>query len=328
MPWWRVLMLALGLFVLPACWEASKGDDPALVASGTAGGGGTGGGPGDDDDDDDDGDHGGGWHGGHGGGHNHHGHDDDDDDDRVVAGWFASAEPNQPDGIVIVLQGTSFVAYNRDVDGVRRWTSSDARTWTADAHVILDPAVVPDTVLVHDGTWWMWYTRQGARPSIGLATSSDGLSWTLRDGLLEGGPPGAWDALGVRRPSVLFDGTRFRMIYTGLRDGAVPLGSAGYAESPDGVNWARHPGPVLQSPCSVNDAWMIRDGEVFRLWYDCRPVRAPAIHQATSVDGMRWTDDGVVLTSDGTRPDYERPFVMRLDGRLRMWLRYGMCAEF
>lgn len=322
MPSWRLLTLALSFLVLPACWEASDDEDPALVSSG---GSGT---PGrdpddkdhDDDDDDDDGDDG--WHSGGGEGHDN----DTPGHDHLVAGWFETLNADRPEGLVVVQEGDRFVAFNRESDGVRRWTSSDARTWSFEEVVVLDASVVPGSVLVRDGAWRMWYTREGARPSIGYATSLDGRTWTLRDPVLEGGPPGAWDALGVRRPSVLFEDGRYRMIFTGLRDGFVPFGAAGYAESPDGLHWSRHPGPVLESAESVNDAWLLRDSGTLRLWYDTRPGRAPSIVQASSVDGLHWSIDGVVLRSDGVLPDREQPTVIRLDGGLRMWLRWGVEA--
>lgn len=78
-------------------------------------------------------------------------------------------------------------------------------------------AVGAPCVLAGGGApYTMWYTgrsQDGAGGGIGLATSSDGISWTKHavNPVLEAGAPGAWDALGVGDPSVLYDGTRYTM---------------------------------------------------------------------------------------------------------------------
>ena len=95
----------------------------------------------------------------------------------------------------------------------------------------------------------MYYTcagtlerREGVRTRICLATSEDGIEFTLHPAspVLEGGPPGAWDSLQVETVFVLVDGDEFKMYYNGyntedpdefLTDNTKHMGAIGLAVS-------------------------------------------------------------------------------------------------
>jgi len=134
-------------------------------------------------------------------------------------------------------------------------------------------------VLKKDGVYHMWYSGQSPErgPShawIFHASSVDGYEWIRDPGNPVLGAEGAWERLGVMCPHVIWDESRslYRMWYSGMGDAGrmYEPDSIGYAESPDGINWARpHRNPVFsaseENPCDslrvtacqviVKDAW-------------------------------------------------------------------------
>jgi len=125
-------------------------------------------------------------------------------------------------------------------------------------------------------------------------------SWTKHPGnpVLARGAPGEWDGGTAGFPVVLFDGATYRMWYSGGRSTTVE--DIGYATSPDGVTWTKHPGnPVLvRGPAGAWDAavmWPIAvvfHGAFYHLWYSAFALPGQAVEQqgyATSPDGVTWT---------------------------------------
>lgn len=157
--------------------------------------------------------------------------------------------------------------------------------------------------VIRDSTGYkMYYAgfRVSTDHSIGLATSSDGITWTKYPGnpILDGGPPGAWDSLKVTTASVYFDGATYLMWYTG-ENGSRP--AIGLAASTDGVNWTKYAGnPILA--VGPSGAWddefvacpkVVKVGGMFHMFYDgngsAPGTNAARIGYAFSSDGMHWT---------------------------------------
>jgi predicted GH43/DUF377 family glycosyl hydrolase len=100
------------------------------------------------------------------------------------------------------------------------------------------------SVLFHEDMFHMWYA--GARNTvelwqIGHATSADGISWQRN----ESNPvmtPSGWESPRNQDPNVLFLEDTFHMWYSG---GEIFAWKIGYANSENGVNWIKHPEPVL-----------------------------------------------------------------------------------
>ncbi|HEU4382377.1 MAG TPA: hypothetical protein VFR85_02645, partial [Anaeromyxobacteraceae bacterium] len=117
------------------------------------------------------------------------------------------------------------------------------------------------------GTVWLYYGGSDAAPEdpncaagindthwrIGLARSTDGVSFTRVQGAATGGAvldigaPGQFDSFLAYRPFVLKDGATYRMWFNGstmpFNCPAGTLANArriGYAESSDGVQWTKH----------------------------------------------------------------------------------------
>jgi predicted GH43/DUF377 family glycosyl hydrolase len=137
----------------------------------------------------------------------------------------------------------------------------------------------PDVLFIN-GVYHMWYSgSDGTYTQIGHATSQDGMIWekdTLNP-VLKVGVPGSWDYVMSIQPSVLFDGTTYRMWYSG--GGGSFLWSIGYASSSDGIHWTKDStnNPVLESGLSGSwDDTFVglcvvifdnTDSTRFKMWY-------------------------------------------------------------
>ncbi len=157
-----------------------------------------------------------------------------------------------------------------------------------------------EPVVIFDGArYHMWYdgTSQSETSfATGYATSSDGITWTKYAGnpVLQGGPAGSWDDQGGFPSTVLFDGTSFKMWYTGSDGNRFRFG---YATSSDGIQWTKHANnPILDvGTLGTWDSDILFlpdvhfDGTTYHMWYDGFP--GPGIGHATSSDGVRWGKD-------------------------------------
>jgi predicted GH43/DUF377 family glycosyl hydrolase len=163
-----------------------------------------------------------------------------------------------------------------------------------------------DVVRVGD-EFWMYHTVGDEPYRIGLATSTNGLTWTeVGDGVVFEAEPGVqrWDAGGVFSPAVLYDAATgtFEMWYTGEAIGADNYGLGfGYATSPDGVNWTR----ALDDPVITHGAlgmWneerigpldVVKVDGVYYLYYTATtllPTFQRQIGCAASLDGIHWQE--------------------------------------
>ena len=208
-----------------------------------------------------------------------------------------------------------------------------------------DAGVVDHSEVIFDGlTYHMWYAGGLAvhETDIGYATSTDGVTWTKYAGnpVLLRGKLGEWDAGSLQPGAVLWDGATYRMWYgAGLVPGTWPTG---YATSPDGVTWTKHPdNPVL--PVGDAGSWdssnalitaVVADGGGFRAWYwGYVTLNWMSIGYATSPDGVTWTKyAGNPVFWPRTR-GWDRlvvafPMVVKDGGVYRMWYTGGNCDGF
>ncbi len=194
-----------------------------------------------------------------------------------------------------------------------------------DDHSISNPSVL------FDGTEYkMWFTGFNGSMRIGYATSKDGVHWTKysQNPVLDLGPEGSWDAQHVANPSVLFDGTEYKMWYTGLNMRM----RIGYATSKDGIHWTKHPeNPVLDvgawETCPDSDIWspsvLFLAGE-YKMWFTGFDGRMK-IGYATSKDGVHWVKyTAHPVLEPGTWGAWDdrgvwSPCVLFLAGEYKMW---------
>ena len=194
-------------------------------------------------------------------------------------------------------------------DRIHLATSTDGTTWKPRGVVFAPEGInhVNDpSVVILNGKFYMYYTRAsvGVTDCIGLATSNDGRMWLDRGPIILPREKPAWDSLLVGRPSVTYDGNRFRLWYdgradlpTGAPDRTAPKSSTsqryvGYAESKDGISWKRHDGYVF-----TNDAGGVHvsrvDGQYVMLIESRRGTE-----WASSDDGISWKDEGLLVVKD------------------------------
>jgi predicted GH43/DUF377 family glycosyl hydrolase len=220
-------------------------------------------------------------------------------------------------GSVIVVDGTYHLYYAGQAVGtpilesyeIGHATSSDGVVWEIDpANPVLtrgaagewDSETVTTPAVIHDASEFrMWYGGGvDGQWRVGYATSADGSTWTKLDGnpIMDVGPEGSFDDLGLWPGTVIFDGALYRMWYTGQRDvGADDYDwRIGFAESEDGLSWSRNPDPVVD-PGSGWDGWQVYapavylDGSTYQMWYSAHSGSDVAIGYAVSPDGLQWT---------------------------------------
>lgn len=151
-----------------------------------------------------------------------------------------------------------------------------------------------DGSVLHDGSkfhvWFSWRDNK----SIGYCTSEDGVHWDVSREPVLAPRSGQWDA-DVNRPSVIRDGERLIMWYSGALKGRMLIGMA---ESTDGIAWRRRDQPVLtpeaawekqavMCPCVLREE---AGGKVvYKMWYSGGETYEPdALGYATSNDGVEW----------------------------------------
>ncbi len=172
------------------------------------------------------------------------------------------------------------------------------------------------SVLYNGSHYLMWYfgtndAGWNTNFSIGLATSTDGISWTeYSANPLLNFTEGTWEDQ-VRGMSVVYENGVYKMWYTGLTDTNL-FAAIGFANSTDGIAWSKYSGnPVI--PTVINgpdvdeaaDPTVLHIADTYHMWYTLGYYRSASgkwlynVSYATSPDGLAWTKRGVVLSSDG-----------------------------
>ncbi len=109
------------------------------------------------------------------------------------------------------------------------------------------------------------------------------------------GVAGQWDNGAVLWPAVIKDGDTLRMWYAGS-DALLGLGAVkiGYAWSLNGITWYRSSkNPVFAAELfweagNVVCPTVIKDGNIFKMWYGAAGVPPRIVGYATSTDGINW----------------------------------------
>ncbi|MCA9772418.1 MAG: hypothetical protein KC466_08415 [Myxococcales bacterium] len=130
----------------------------------------------------------------------------------------------------------------------------------------------------------LYYAVNGAR--IELATSADGITWTITGGVLEATE--AWEGGRVSGPAIIRRGAEFLLYYEG-GDGA----GIGLATSSDGVNFVKSAANPLLAPAAAWEQGRIGDPSVafdfdggLQMVFDGAGGRG--LGAARSIDGVAW----------------------------------------
>jgi predicted GH43/DUF377 family glycosyl hydrolase len=218
-------------------------------------------------------------------------------------------------------------------------TSPDGRQWARanggdpvltgtsgafDEHGVSGPDVVYDASAAPP--YRMYYAGRGAVfGAIGMATSSDGVTWTKHDddatpaptdAVLEHGEAGSADSFAAADPSVIRDGATWKLWYTGDDSSKKRIA---YATSPDGVAWTKG-GKVIapEDPgANANYSFGAFAPSVFKLADDSYRMLLTGrklvsgttfqtkIMDATSQDGIEWTAPSPALNPSGTSTKFD-----------------------
>lgn len=150
-------------------------------------------------------------------------------------------------------------------------------------------------VIKREDGYHMWYTGQTSdRSRIGYARSSEGRSWRRMSASPALSPERPWEKVAVMCPHVLWDERSglYRMWYSG--GGQYEPDAIGYATSPDGMVWSKHPNPVFMP--SAESGWeshkvtacqVLRQGGWYLMFYiGFRDEDRACIGLARSRDGV------------------------------------------
>lgn len=128
--------------------------------------------------------------------------------------WYAGDYDSANRGRIGHATSTDGIIWDKDDSYVLDWGTSGA--WddrSIGYHTVLFDSTDPDA------PYKMWYSGySGGLPwEIGYATSLDGTNWTRdpENPVLNAGAPGVWDSRLVINPTVLLDGTGYKMWYEG-----------------------------------------------------------------------------------------------------------------
>ncbi|MCP4539909.1 MAG: DUF1565 domain-containing protein, partial [Chloroflexi bacterium] len=214
------------------------------------------------------------------------------------------------------------------MDGSNSRTVGDWDSW------VMQSAVISDST-----EYKMWFDGMNLlnKIQVGLATSSDGISWTKypANPVLTG-TAGAWDESGEHGPFVLKEDGVYKMWYEGNNGNVRQLG---YATSTNGIYWNKYPGnPVLEAgpegfdQDTAGHGSVLNDRGTYKLWYYAGGDQGAIIAYATSPDGINWTKQGPVLkpASAGSWDDkaLSGPSVLKLNSTYWMWYAAGGSQEF
>ena len=151
-------------------------------------------------------------------------------------------------------------------------------------------------VCIHNNLWYMWYTgMNNAESRIGLAVSKDGINFkrSLHNPVLL--PELDFENKSVMNPCVLWDEQKnlFRMWYSAGEKYEPDV--ICYAESKDGVSWAKNTAPVLTKGLEVYDKYKVGGCDVHKTangyvmyFIGYQNIDNARICKATSKDGINW----------------------------------------
>ncbi|MDO8684182.1 MAG: hypothetical protein Q7N50_11945 [Armatimonadota bacterium] len=182
---------------------------------------------------------------------------------------------------------------------------------------------------VNDSAWGIWHT--------GLAQSTDAYGFSrvtersdpvlMSTKFYEGdllNPQdiaNRFDSVWAIGPSVIKDGSTYKMWYTGWSGETEHIGGGvdnkinyriGYATSTDGKVWTKYTGSAgansifglgaagSQDAKGVGQPFVLKEGSTYRMWYEGFDGSLWRIFYATSSNGITWTRQGVALSPGGS----------------------------
>lgn len=146
--------------------------------------------------------------------------------------------------------------------------------------------------------------------------------------VLTKGVSGSFDSDGASQPSIIKDGSTYKMWFTahnGTND------TIAYATSVDGQSWDKSNGMVLDvgtggafDDAGVSHPCVIKDGSTYRMWYTGNDGATTTIGYATSTDGITWVKNGSSVMGVGTGGAFDdtnvsHPIVIKNGSTFELW---------
>jgi hypothetical protein len=189
-----------------------------------------------------------------------------------VSVLVATAEEGSPVAPSVVRRGGALLLYYETDGGVARASSTDDGVTFERDGIVVAGGRSPGALVVDDRVL-LYFTRPGD-PDIWLATSTDGLAFTvLATPVLA--PSGAdWDAMGLGDPAPAGGHTATGELHVGLYFTGTGMASSsvvtaiGYAGSSDGLTFEAVPAPVLDpaAPSERGPAVVVHPDHVLLLF--------------------------------------------------------------
>jgi predicted GH43/DUF377 family glycosyl hydrolase len=140
----------------------------------------------------------------------------------------------------------------------------------------------------------MWYTgNDGSHTRILSANSTDGIHWSNFQLAVNYSSQGTYDSIHAQNPSVLKDGSVYKMWYSGYGNSHWRIL---YANSTDGIHWSNFQLAVNYSSQGTYDSIhaqnpsVLKDGSVYKMWYGGYNGSNWRILYANSTDGIHWNN--------------------------------------
>jgi predicted GH43/DUF377 family glycosyl hydrolase len=260
--------------------------------------------------------------------------------------WYTCGGFNYPTDTLL----RSRLCYATSSDGIH-WTKYSGNpvldvsyTGGWDSLGVETATVLIDSIAPVTERYKMWYAGQyfnSYRYDIGYAFSSNGINWTKYPvPVLQVGIPAQWDNGFLEGPSILKDGSTYKMWYCGYdavvdANGTDGHANIGYATSTDGIHWTKYIGnPILTTgnntwdSINVQDPHVIKQGSKYYMWYGGGASYTNYDQQvgfAYSSDGISWTKStvdpvlkkGVTGKWDAQTASF--PSVLYDSGAFKMW---------
>ncbi len=216
-----------------------------------------------------------------------------------------------------------------DTNNISQW--NNVITQANELVINNDGNIHDPKVIFQNNLYSIWYASSDwaiNKIQINYSESIDGVNWFKP---INNVIPATFDwenNRGISFPTTLFIKNKYRMWYgANGRYNSSTRWRIGYAESEDGINWVKHPEPVLKADqawegMDVGNPTVVYDGKLYHMWYH----GDRDIGHAISDDGIKWEKDknNPVLTpsTDENAFDNRRvlnPFVLKKDDKYYMW---------
>ncbi|HEX9189744.1 MAG TPA: hypothetical protein VGB87_21900, partial [Vicinamibacteria bacterium] len=117
------------------------------------------------------------------------------------------------------------------------------------------------------------------------------VDWVPYEGnpLFAGTDGPTWDREIRERGFVLREADGWKLWYTGYDSSRSDVKVLGYATSPDGIHWTRHPGNPVYDKLWTEDVFVVKHEGVYQMFAE---GVGDVAHRLTSTDGVRWEDQG------------------------------------